>query len=265
MSSNSFKDIIQNFTTSAQALSKKVDELSKDPETQNLIKGFNFYIQNHDKTDPLIKQLISEMENNPNLSEALEILSYGDIYKLLFNNGEIKEASVLTIINKDYFQKELLNYFDEIKINNKFLKRKFLIQEALKLYEIECYAGCLCLLHSQLEGIITDYLLHKNILTKSTDKYGKPCFKETINNKQITGLRDKIKLSKTLNNSFIRLENYKFDSDADKKFHNERNNILHGSNIDSFTYERCFIVFIWIASLLGSIYNEQLINSLSKK
>ena len=75
----------------------------------------------------------------------------------------------------------------------------------------------------------------------------------------------KIKLSTTLNNSFVRLDNYKFDSDKDKKFHNERNNILHGSNIDNFTYERCFIVFIWIASILGSIYNEQLLNSLSSK
>ena len=265
MSNNSFQEIFQNFTKFAQAFSKKVDELNKDPEAQNLIKGVKFYIENHDKTNPLVKQLISEMENNPNLSEALEILSYGDIYKLLFNNGEIKETSVLTIINKDYFQNELLNYFDEIKINKKFFKRKLLIQEALKLYKMECYAGCLCLLHSQLEGIITDYLLHKNILIKSTDKYKKPCFKETVNNKQITGLWDKIKLSTTLNNSFVRLDNYKFDSDKDKKFHNERNNILHGSNIDNFTYERCFIVFIWIASILGSIYNEQLLNNLSSK
>ena len=265
MSSNNFRDILQNFTKFSQALSKKIEELNKNPEVQNFVKGVQFYIQNQDKTNPLIKKLISEMENNPNLSEALEILSYGDIYKLLFNNGEIEETSVVNIINKDYFQNELLNNFDEIKINKKFSDRKLLIQEALKLYEIKCYAGCLCLLHSQLEGIITDYLLYKNILTKSTDKYRKPCFRETEKNNQINGLRDKIKLSKTLNKSFVRLEDYKFDSDADKKFHNERNNILHGSNINNFTCERCFIVFIWIASILRSICNEQLLNSLNKK
>ena len=136
MSSNNFQDILQNFTKFSQALSKKIEELNKNPEVQNFVKGVQFYIQNQDKTNPLIKKLISEMENNPNLSEALEILSYGDIYKLLFNNGEIEETSVVNIINKDYFQNELLNNFDEIKINKKFSDRKLLIQEALKLYEI---------------------------------------------------------------------------------------------------------------------------------
>ena len=69
----------------------------------------------------------------------------------------------------------------------------------------------------------------------------------------------KIELAKDINENFLRLESFQFDNDQNKKFHNERNDLLHGSNIDNFNAERCFIVFIWIDSILGSIYRNEVI------
>ena len=75
---------------------------------------------------------------------------------------------------------------------------------------------------------------------------------------------EKIELAKKINESFNRLESFNFDNDQNIKFSNERNNILHGSNINNFNRERCFIVFIWIDSILSSMYNSEVVlNSLS--
>lgn len=80
-----------------------------------------------------------------------------------------------------------------------------------------------------------------------------------MSGKVISGLAQKIELAKDINENFLRLENFQFDNDQNKKFHNERNDLLHGSNIDNFNAERCFIVFIWIDSILGSIHTNEVI------
>lgn len=249
--------IMQNLNKILQPFSdiaKNAHQIANNPKVQETIQSISVAIQNHEKTAPQIDKILSEMEENGNLSEALEVIPYRQIFKLVLNNFEIKDITILKLVNQKSFQNGLLSYFDEIDIDTTFKKRKFCLEEALKLYDLNYFAGCSCLLHSILEGIITDYLIFKKIIVKS-NKNGKTVFKK--DNEVIVGLSRKIDLSKGINDNFLRLENYKFDSDHNKKFHHERNDVLHGSNIDNFTPERCFITIIWISSLLSSIQKEQ--------
>ena len=110
-----------------------------------------------------IEKALVNLENDPKFSEVRKI-PYRDLISIQLNNFQIKDITVENFVNKESFQKNLLDLFDEIAIDEKFQKRKSLIKEAFKLYELELFAGCLCLLYTQIEGIITDYLIFKKLL-----------------------------------------------------------------------------------------------------
>lgn len=71
---------------------------------------------------------------------------------------------------------------------------------------------------------------------------------------RIQAYTKKIEISKKkFGENFERLANYIFDDNNEYKINNERNEILHGSNINNFTAERCYWIFIWITSILSFI------------
>ncbi|MFX1824184.1 hypothetical protein [Acinetobacter sp. AS5] len=258
MSNNNFQQLLLDMRNFLQPIADKFEEIQKNPETSKFIQNVDYLVKSHERTSPFMKKLLSKMEGNSNLSEALETIPYRQIFRLLANSEQIESVSILHLINDDLFQMGILECFDEIQIGNHFKRRKQLIAEAFKLYELEYFSGCLCLIHSQLEGIITDYLIFKNIIRKEIAS-GKTKFICNSDGKNVVGLAKKIELAKDINENFLRLESFQFDNDQNKKFHNERNDLLHGSNIDNFNAERCFIVFIWIDSILGSIYRNEVI------
>lgn len=258
MSNNNFQQLLLNMRNFLQPIADQLEEIQKNPETSKFIQNMDYFVSNHERTSPFMKKLLLEMQENPNLSEALETIPYRQIFRLLANSEQIESVSILSLINDDFFQNGILECFDEIQIGNHFKRRKPLIAEAFKLYKLEYFSGCLCLIHSQLEGIITDYLIFKNIIRKEISN-GKTKFISNSDGNNVVGLAKKIELAKDINENFLRLESFQFDNDQNKKFHNERNDLLHGSNIDNFNPERCFIVFIWIDSILSSIYRNEVI------
>lgn len=246
--------IHQNFGPVLSQLRKTFE----NPEVTAAIQKALIAAQKHKELSPYVSKVLDEMKNNPNLSEALVTIPYVQIVKLL-TDSEVKDnVSILDLINDAYFQRTLFYNFDAINISSHFKNRRVLIEEALQLYKLGLYAGCLTLLHSQFEGILTDYLIYKNIIEKRIVN-SKTKFKMLPSGPEITGLAKKIELAKTISDTFKRLESYNFDNDQNVKFHNERNDILHGSNIANFNKERCFIVFIWIDSILDSIYMEEVL------
>lgn len=236
----------------------KLRQTLEKPEVATALITFLNSVKKHQELSPYVRKLLDEMKKNPNLSEALETVPYVQLVKLL-TNSEVKDnVSVLDLINDAYFQRTLFYNFDAINISNHFKNRRVLIEEALQLYKLGMYAGCLTLLHSQFEGIITDYLIFKNVIKKVV-KNGKTKFEKVPSGGDVNGLYEKIQVAKNINDNFMRLESYFFDNDKNIKFHNERNEILHGSNIANFNAERCFVVFIWIDSILDSIYMEEVL------
>jgi hypothetical protein len=201
-----------------------------------------------------IEKALTDLENDPKFSEVRKI-PYRDLISVRFNNFRIENITIQNFVTKEDFQINLLNLFDEIALDEKFQKRKSLIKEAFKLYELELFAGCLCLLYTQIEGIITDYLIFKKITITKTNN-GKIIFPRNPPEKgNISGLEEKIRLGNQ-NKSIKDLQAYQFNSNENYKFYNERNNVLHGSCINNFTADKCSINFIWIDSILNSIKIE---------
>lgn len=250
----------------------KVERLIK--QYNNLMfeisKTINSVKEPNERNNYTFEKSLEAIKHDEQLTEAIETIPYNLLFDLVIDNFQITDVTILTLINKHQFKELLLENFNKIEISKTFKDRKEIIKEALELYEKGYFAGCLCLLHTQLEGIITDYLVYKNILKPSKNNKGKDCFKtiktETIvtslkpkvikKDSVVTGLLTKIELSRGINENFLRLEDYKFDSKENINFADARNNVLHGSNINNFNDKTCFILFIWINSILISIKEE---------
>ncbi|MDV7619860.1 hypothetical protein R4670_14570 [Acinetobacter baumannii] len=228
----------------------------------NATLSFTDWMKHQEEIAPHMEQILDEMTNNGNYSEALKTIKYRQLLRLIINSKKIEDKNLLNLINQEVFQKPILTYFEKLDLGTHFQGRKVLIEESFHLYKHKFYAGCLSLLLSQFEGIITDYLIYKKVLKKEKTKLYDVAKLATVAKAReaiVTGLAKKIELAKNLNENFRRLESYNFDNDENQKLHNERNDILHGSNIANFNAERCFVVFIWIDSILGSIYTEEVL------
>jgi hypothetical protein len=242
----------------AEQIGSYIRKISNHPALEIAMKNIAAWEEQQQKYAPHLDKILDELQNNANYSEALVTIPVRQIFRLIVNSEKVEDMNLLNIINQDVFKRVLLRFFDEINLGSHFKSRKPLIEEAFQLYQLGLYAGCLCLLHSQFEGIITDYLIFKGVLVKKIVN-SKTKFNKVLDGSNVTGLAVKIELAKNINESFKRLESFNFDNDKNIKFHNDRNDVLHGSNITNFSAERCFVVFIWIDSILGSIYAEEVV------
>lgn len=212
-------------------------------------------------TQTLLNSL-EQLEQNSQTQEAVYTIPYNLLKQLTNDKYEVTDESILELINNDNFKENLLEKFDQIEIGEKFKNRKNIIEEAFNLYKLNYFSGCLCLLYSQLEGIMTDYLFAKNLIEKYSEhgqiKYKKFGSNEKKRDNKISGLFDKIKLCKDINDNFLRLETYRLNSDENIRFSESRNKVIHGSNIESFNAINCFTTFIWINSIIQSIHESEI-------
>ena len=239
-----------------EKVTRTINEFSK--VLKNIEKNYGYPVPKHPEKTKIILNSLRELEKNSETKEAIYTIPYKDLSKLVTDSFEVTEITILELINTDRFRKKLLSKFDQIEISEKFQNRKKIIEEALELYKLKYFSGCLCLLYSQLEGIITDYLLSKNRIEEYTYNK-KTCYKKYGQNAEhkknrIGGLFDKIDLCKEINDNFFRLKEYRLDSDENMMLSDSRNQVIHGSNINNFDEKTCFTIFIWINSIIQSIH-----------
>lgn len=226
------------------------------------LKKFLENVEKFQKNEPYLTKLINELKGNDNLLHVNETLSLACFVQLIYENEDNPDdVDLLDIINTTYFNKMFFSQFNSIKIEGNFRKRECVLREAFLLYELKLYAGCLSILYGQLEGILTDYLVHKEVLKRDEGKYtylgddiqGAYSVKK---NKKITGISEKIIIAKNIDEYFGKLDAYKIDSTY--KINQDRNDILHGNILDRFTKERCFILVIWLVSIFSYLQKENL-------
>lgn len=243
-------------------LNKKRQEI--DPEK---LKNFLEGIYKFQQYEPYLTNLLDSLENNTNLSHVNETISLACFVQLIFEYEDNPESvHIFDVINTRYFDEIFFKIFEGIDLGENFKNREDVLREAFTLYKLEYYAGCLTLLYGQLEGILTDYLIQKNLLIKNGNFYhylgDKIVYPYKNNNKKIidsdkriTGIDDKIIIAANFNEYFEKLDAYKIDSEY--KINNDRNDILHGSILDRFTKERCFILIVWLVSIFNFLLTEQ--------
>ena len=131
-------------------------------------------------------------------------------------------------------------------------QRRSVIEETLKLYQQQCYAGCITVLYGQIEGILTDALIEHGYLqqnqTKFVDVYK---IVPGLKGHEVKSLWHKVKIASEINPYFLSLEALKMD--ASSSVTASRHNMVHGADVTHFTQARSFILFIWLFAVISFI------------
>ena len=209
-------------------------------------------LRQHAQVEAYFDVLADDLDQPVDAKFANDALNLIHVWSLI-NQHEDDMASfdLLEVINTAYFQTELLAAFDALEIDteNK-AQRRVVIQEAFKLYDMQCFAGCIPLLYAQLEGLLTDVLIERGFLkqnqTKFVDVYK---IVPGLKGHEIKSLWHKSKIACEMNIYFAELAAYKMDSSSTVTM--TRHNILHGTDVSHFSKERNFILFIWLFSVVS--------------
>jgi hypothetical protein len=208
-------------------------------------------LRQHAQVEAYFDVLADDLDQPVDAKFANDALNLIHIWSLANQHEDNVASFDLLDVIKDYFQTELLEAFDALEIDaeNK-AQRRLVIQEAFKLYQMQCFAGCIPLLYAQLEGLLTDVLIERGFLkqnqTKFVDVYK---IVPGLKGHEIKSLWHKTKIACEMNVYFAELAAYKMDSSSTVTM--TRHNILHGTDVSHFSKERSFILFIWLFSVVS--------------
>ena len=216
------------------------------PEHQYLIKTLSDLATK----EPYFEVLADQLSQDIDYKVANDALNLVHIWTLINQHESDVDFNILDVIQTQYFQAELLEAFDFLEIGEHKAQRRLVIEEAFKLYEMHCFAGCIPVLYAQLEGLLTDVLIAKGYLkqqhTKFIDVYK---IVPGLKGHEVKGLWHKSKIAYDLNVYFAELEAYKMDSSSVVTM--TRHNIVHGTDVTHFTQGRSFVLFIWLFSVVS--------------
>ena len=166
--------------------------------------------------------------------------------------ADMTEFQLPDLIQTDYFQTTLLEAYDAMELGAFQAQRRSVIEETLKLYQQQCYAGCITVLYGQIEGILTDALVEHGYLqqnqTKFVDVYK---IVPGLKGHEVKSLWHKVKIASEINPYFLSLEALKMDTSSNVTA--SRHNMVHGADVTHFTQARSFILFIWLFAVISFI------------
>ncbi|WP_374570346.1 hypothetical protein [Acinetobacter sp.] len=203
--------------------------------------------------EPYFAVLADQIEfesDAPAANDALNLLYFWKMANE--KEPDIAQFSLLDLIEKDYFQNELLAAFDALDIGPNQGQHRQVIQEALKMHQLQCYAGSVTVLYGQIEGILTADLLQRGYLAQNQSKFV-DVYKIVpgLKGHEVKSLWHKVKIACDLNPYFMELEAFKMDSSSNVTA--TRHNIVHGADAAHFTQERSFVLFIWLFAAVSFI------------
>ena len=218
-----------------------------ESEHRILIKSLKVLAENEVYFDVLINQLDQPIDAKVS-NDALNFIHFWMLIQK--HEKDVSQFNLLELINTEYFQTEFFNAFDALDIGELKAQRRVILQEAFKLYQLECFAGCIPVIYAQLEGLLTDVLIEQGFLkqaqTKFVDVYK---IVPGLKGNEIKSLWHKAKIATELNRYFAEINAYKMDNSSNITM--TRHNMLHGTDVENFNRERSFILFIWLFSAVS--------------
>ncbi len=209
------------------------------------------------QTEPYFDVLADQIEfesDEPIANDALNLLYFWKISHE--NEAEMAEFSLLDLIEKDYFQRALLHTLDVLQIGENLPLHRQTITQCLQMYQQQLYAGAITVLYGQIEGILTEALAERGYLQLKQTKY-LDVYKIVpgLKGHEVKSLWHKVKIASDINPYFLELNALKMDNSCNVTA--ERHNIVHGSDLEHFTRERSFILFIWLFALTSFVATLQ--------
>jgi hypothetical protein len=203
--------------------------------------------------DPYFSVIADQLEYESDEPIANDVLNLLYFWKMANEKEEdIAEFQLSTLIQTDYFQAALFEAYDAMDLGAFQAQRRIVIEETLKLYQQQCYAGCITVIYGQIEGILTDALVVHGYLqqnqTKFVDVYK---IVPGLKGHEVKSLWHKAKIASEINPYFLNLEALKMDTSSSVTA--SRHNIVHGADVTHFTQARSFILFIWLFSVISFI------------
>jgi len=180
-------------------------------------------------------------------NDALNLIHF---WKFFQHDEDLATFKLLDIVQHTIFEKDLFMAFDAMDIGALKSQRRKVIAEALKLYKLECYAGCIAILYAQIEGLLTDILVQYGYLQPNQSKFI-DVYKIVPGLKahEVKSLWHKVKIACELNPYFLELAAFKMDNSSIITM--TRHNILHGTDLTHFNQGRSFILFLWLFSVIS--------------
>lgn len=203
--------------------------------------------------DPYFAVMANQLEyesDEPIANDVLNLLYFWQMANQ--KEAAMAEFQLPTLIQTDYFQAALLEAYDTMDLGTFQAQRRSVIEETFKLYQQQCYAGCITVIYGQIEGILTDALIEHGYLqqnqTKFVDVYK---IVPGLKGHEVKSLWHKVKIASEINPYFLSLEALKMDTSSNVTA--SRHNMVHGADVTHFTQARSFILFIWLFAVISFI------------
>lgn len=191
--------------------------------------------------------------DDPDFEIANDIVELAHIFESIDIQKDPDAISLLDVISSEAFQSSVISFYSNSTLDP---DRSVLIKEALKLHNDGHYAGSICLLYGQIEGVLTESFEKANYIVIS-QKVVRPVEVDgSINTKSnLTGLVPKLNHAITrqdqLKSYYSKIIAYQLIAgDAEQTIPKTRNRILHGSELGFNTEKRSAQLILWLYSVI---------------
>lgn len=169
-------------TETRQALNKFAKEYQAD------IDIWVNFAKVYPQLEPHVDNIITGIDNTE-FQVGTDIIELAHIFEAIDLQSDPDATSILSVISFKNFQKSLIHSYHETTLN---IDRLPLIQEALELHNNEYYAGSICLLYGQFEGVLTNSMEKAGYIIKKGNKIEAVASNEKGKKDKLSGLVPKL-------------------------------------------------------------------------
>lgn len=208
------------------------------------------------KIYPQLKPYIDSINSgfdDPDFEIANDVVELAHIFEAIDVQKDPNAISLLDVISGEAFQCSLISFYTNLTLNP---DRLALIKEALQLHNGGHYAGSICLLYGQIEGVLTESFEKANYIIINQEGVRSVKVDGSINTKhKLTGLVPKLDHAITRQDQLVsyysKIKTYELIAgDAEQTIPKTRNRILHGSELGFNTEKRSAQLILWLYSTI---------------
>lgn len=186
---------------------------------------------------------------------ARDVVDLAFVFDCIDLEKDPESISLLSLIAAPKFQSSLLNFYGCLNLDK---DRIPLITEAFSLHNSRYFAGSVCLLYSILEGVVTESLCSKNVISRRANGGYEGVLSESKKGKSapLPGLAKKIDCVPAESSGEVGKFYEKFKAcqlvsgDLESTILKRRNAVLHGSSVDFNVEKHSAQLILWLYSFV---------------